>query len=770
MKKTNKFLSLLALALVMVGCTDDLAPDTMMVDNEIIKLSDQEIKFDVASNPAATRSGYGDYELLQIDVETDGFGVFASYTGTEHYVNTTVWPNYMYNQKVNKTGSEWFYTPAKYWPATDSYAGGISDEKYVSFFAYAPYTETPNYEHPERTNCIASFSDAHELGDPSLIYVLSPDPWDLITSAETGNPDDDDDGQVDLLYGQFYDGTDYVAMVDCQKPAIADAGKNTKFSFRHALGVVGNTIRIALKDDAAKTAFMGKKVLVKKVVVNYTNLTRKAQLVLNSNGSPNWKPVISGEVTTSRSVTIEGTQIPSEIRAADTKVEALAAYSDAAVTGIVTAASDDAYYDLETERPLFYIPYQVGEQPQQAEVTLTYQVIGADMEPYDGVAKSVVALTTDANEVNNLNLLISDKLEYEDLKYPKIGDPYFSDGTWGANPHAYGAVPIGIVGYLGDDIPDAEHGLIISLRDARMPNYDPTIMDIPDWVSDLQIFKLLTDNPLILHTFTYHDISYVNEPGKGMTNRNAFIAWYNNYANDEDRDYLLRATYFSNGGIYDGSAFGTYAEAYDDVEGQKHSKAMLKKWYEMGGSYSYPRQDAAFLCSQYEDEGVGAKGNWYMGSFGEWARILDACAAKSGVTGTTIQADATANNIQAVTTYDPLNANFATGRYYITATGINNRLLMPADGAAYPQSGISNWIQLAATQYAPEKHAMKYDLMGTECTYWTSTQASDYYSYSIRLQYEQQCVHFFGKDDPRAQVEKIWEYRESCRVRPLLKF
>lgn len=769
MKKTNKFLSLLAMALLMTGCSDDLAPDTMKVGNEIVKLSDQEIKFDVASNPAATRSGYGDYELLQIDVETDGFGVFASYTGTEHYVNTTVWPNYMYNQKVNKTGSEWFYTPAKFWPATDSYAGGISDEKYVSFFAYAPYTEKPDYEHPERTNCIASFSDAHELGDPSLIYVLSPDPWDLITSAETGNPDDDDDGQVDLLYGQFYDGTDYVAMVDCQKPAIADAGKNTKFSFRHALGVVGNTIRIALKDDAAKTAFTGKKVLVKKVVVNYTNLTRKAQLVLNSNGSPNWKPVISGEVTTSRSVTIEGTQIPAEIRAAETKVEAIAAFSDAAVTGITNAASDDAYYDLETDRPLFYIPYQVGEQPQQAEVTLTYQVIGDGMEPYDGVAKSVVALTTDANEVNNLNLLISDKLEYVDMKYPKIGDPYFSDGTWGSNTHAYGAVPIGIVGYLGNDIPGAEHGLVISMRDARMPNYDKNIGIIPEWVADLQVFKYLTGATTDVFNFTYHGKTYTGVYGKNMSNRDAFKEWYDNYADDEDRDFILRATYFSNGGLFDGTAFGTWADAYNDVNGEKHSKAMLNKWYEMGGNNLIPRQDAAYLCSQYEDQGVGAKGNWYMGSFGEWARILDACAEKSGVTGTTIQADATANNIQEVTTYNPSDPGFATGRYYITTSG-DNRLLMPDGGNLVPGSGISNWLQIAATRYAPDAHPVKYDMMGTECTYWTSTQASDYYSYAIRMQYEQQCVNFFGKDDPRAHVTKIWEYRESSRVRPLLKF
>ncbi|MDR0745113.1 MAG: fimbrillin family protein [Mediterranea sp.] len=44
---------------------------------------------------------------------------------------TTATPNFMYNQKVTKSGGVWGYTPVKYWPSAGS------DEK-VSFFAVSP--------------------------------------------------------------------------------------------------------------------------------------------------------------------------------------------------------------------------------------------------------------------------------------------------------------------------------------------------------------------------------------------------------------------------------------------------------------------------------------------------------------------------------------------------------------------------------------------------------------------------------------------------------
>ena len=667
MKKTNKFLSLLAFALVMVGCSDDLAPDTMKVGNETIKLSDQEIKFDVAANNVATRAGYEDYELKTANIESDGFGVFASYTGKEHYVNTTVTPNFMYNQKVDKTSGEWSYAPVKYWPATETFAGGITDEQYISFFAYAPYTEVANFEKPERTNCIAGFSESHDEGDPWLIYVLSPDPWDLVTSAETGDSNDDGDGQVDLLYGQYDNGTDLVPMYDVTKPALADATKFTKFSFRHALGVVGNTVRIALKDDDAVTAFTGKKVLVKKVVINYKNLTRKAQLVLNSNGTPNWKPIISGEVTTNRSITIEGDQIPVEIRAAASKKEAFDAYSDAAITGITTVgdpANPTTYYDLETLRPLFYIPYQVAEQPQQAEVVLTYQVIGDGMEPYDGVATSVINLNTDANEVNNLNLLISDGLKYENLLYPVIGDPYYSDGSWGDNPHQEGATMVGMVAYLGDDIERADgtmapHGLVVGLYNAEALYEKPQ-------------HSTLTDK----------------------------LRWGPN--DDETLPYEA-----------------TLEEAYETTDGEARTQKMYDKFLTIGAN-SNGNYWAAYAVGLYDKGGVASKGKWHMGTLGEWVRIFEAVAAYDGVPASYLpgQPFATLNQIV------DAGGNFLGTEATDISDDANTFYVTQDDNSADMQLKLNRMMQIAAVKGSPgDGPYVGFNNFSTECHYWVSNTA-----------------------------------------------
>lgn len=62
-------------------------------------------------------------------METAGFGVFAAYTAQEAFSSQPM--NFMYNQKVTKSGTDWTYSPLKYWPNNQG------DQ--VSFFAYAPH-------------------------------------------------------------------------------------------------------------------------------------------------------------------------------------------------------------------------------------------------------------------------------------------------------------------------------------------------------------------------------------------------------------------------------------------------------------------------------------------------------------------------------------------------------------------------------------------------------------------------------------------------------
>ena len=61
------------------------------------------------------------------------FGVLAYFTQGRGF-NPSSTPNFMYNQKIEKSGSSWTYSPAKFWPAN-------TNDK-LSFFAYAPHNAT----------------------------------------------------------------------------------------------------------------------------------------------------------------------------------------------------------------------------------------------------------------------------------------------------------------------------------------------------------------------------------------------------------------------------------------------------------------------------------------------------------------------------------------------------------------------------------------------------------------------------------------------------
>ena len=68
---------------------------------------------------------------------------------------------------------------------------------------------------------------------------------------------------------------------------------------------------------------------------------------------------------------------------------------------------------------------------------------------------------------------------------PALGDKYYSDGTWGDNPHAEGAQVIGIVAWLGSDTDlkcGKAHGLVMALNDCEGiytwgPSVDESYLD-----------------------------------------------------------------------------------------------------------------------------------------------------------------------------------------------------------------------------------------------------------------------------------------------------
>ncbi|EKU87846.1 hypothetical protein HMPREF9447_04592 [Bacteroides oleiciplenus YIT 12058] len=108
------------------------------------------------------------------DITTDNFttfGVMAYLSQGSDFNTTTSTPNFMYNQKVEKKGSAWEYTPQKYWP-------GNSGDK-LSFFAYAPYNASG-----------IKVPDNNATGYPRFTYTVSTkeaDQTDLLAATPLMN-------------------------------------------------------------------------------------------------------------------------------------------------------------------------------------------------------------------------------------------------------------------------------------------------------------------------------------------------------------------------------------------------------------------------------------------------------------------------------------------------------------------------------------------------------------------------------------------------------
>lgn len=589
-------MTLFAAGLLLAACSND----DNVIDNGPV--ADGSVQFGVNMTQldqtrATPGNAVGIIDTEELLAKKEGFGVFGLYTGASVYENTTVTPDFMFNQqvkgKLEGTDYVWSYNPVKYWPNTGK----------TTFFAYAPYVDHTkiDFEKPELTNCIAGFSNPYDEGDPWLIYVLSPDPFKKFGKG----------GQTDLLIGYNADDANN-PWYNLEKPAV---DKEVKFNFKHALGLIGDRIRLQLTDELQTqlNADHSAKVFVDHIVLNYKNLTRKAKLVLNSKqGDPNWKPIVSGEVTTNRTVQV-------------TKADIQAACADAVpveggdfdqiyynahdgITSANASTSGDGLV-LLTKKGLLYIPYIVAPVPQELEVELYYQVLAEGMEVYNGVAKSTINLAEGTSgredgKARDVVITLGKNLSYDKIYKPQIGDFYYSDGTWGdKNVHDTGARPIGVVGYLGNDIgtydPEtgekgfAEHGLVIAFKNTA-------------------------------HHFTSFPAS---------TKYNKWgIAWENTSLSD----------------------YNTFADAYDELNGEYNTSILFNLWTTTAAIEEH-NYWAAWECSQYEAEGVGAKGRWHIGTFGEWARIFDALGKKfAGGTGTAIS-DAKSSMTDGTKFYSSLN-------------------------------------------------------------------------------------------------------------------
>ena len=376
----KKYLTLIAAATLMAACSNETeVPADNQPGQAIAVTVDQEC-LTRATGEISTPS-----KLAQT-----GFGLFGCYTGRQTYENTSVSADFMYNQKVTSDdeGVNWVYNPLKYWPNSTDVQTGEKYTEYVSFFAYAPYEATPK----DDGRCIFGMSDKYEMGDPWVNYRLSEDPW-----GET-NP------QVDLMYGIKYKrvrghelGDDL--FYDQTKPDIND---KMKFYFEHALSCIGDKITIQLSKEldeyihGDETSATGKyaDIIVSDINIEYENLTTKARLVLNSPSGPNWKEIISGELTTTRTLKLS----PMAELTAEPK-------------------------EVSTGQGLFYIPLLVkGCEPAKAVITVSYTVRNNNGTMYSGKTSTsfFLSMLTDG-EKEGIALILGKDLDLLHLTYPIDG-------------------------------------------------------------------------------------------------------------------------------------------------------------------------------------------------------------------------------------------------------------------------------------------------------------------------------------------------------------
>ena len=685
----KKYLSFFAAALLLAACqSDDIVDQNGVAPKGSIQFALAETK-ELTRTPGSTVGIIGeDAATKERSISVYGFGVFGCYTGSSVYENTTVTPDFMYNQevKLEKEGGIYkgTYEPVKYWPNTGK----------TTFFAYAPYVNKNkiDYEKPYKSHCIAGMSEPYDEGDPWLIYVLAPKPFDNVT------------GQKDLLIGGCEieeSGNKYVnPWYDVEKPNLNSDPDPMKFTFYHALALIGDKIKIQMTSDlqAQLDGDHNAKVYIDHIDMKFKNLTRKAKLILNSRqNDPNWKPIVSGEVTTTREYTITHQDIVKANSqyepSADSDFDQTWYKNDAEHNGV---KETDGVVELLTKKGLLFIPYQVADEPQQVEVTLHYQVLADGMEPFNGQAKSFTNLLNENGTVSDILITLGKGLKYDKIYAPQIGDFYYSDGTWGEkNVHETGAKPIGTICYLGDNIgtynPEtgekgtAKHGLVMAFKNSP-------------------------------HTFAKYSES----------------TKYNRWGEYGD-------TPLDN--------FGNFQSAYNDLNGEYNTNVLFNLWTVHSAMY-IDNFWAAWDCAQYATEGVGAKGKWHIGTFGEWALICDALGKVFGNgSGTDIKNAIEGGSISDGTEFYPSSDGTVEGSFIENFESNNSAKFWMFDPGFEGKLG-RNKLQ-------------------NGLRYWTSTEASQANAISFEFKYNplpnySDAVMFFISTNTNKEKQYL--------VRPLLTF
>lgn len=189
MKKSIIFAAVAAI--VLAGCTKN---------ETFVKNYDEEaVSLGAYSGRTLTKGGITD-DMNLIALAKHGFGVFATYSGTNDFETAGATDDFMFNQQVTSAdeGSTWTYSPLKYWPNPTN--GQAADNQKVSFYAYAPYADDAAIA--DATYGITGFSIDGTTKHNMLSYTFSKDKpnVDLMWGYKKKNVDNTDPANPVVTY------------------------------------------------------------------------------------------------------------------------------------------------------------------------------------------------------------------------------------------------------------------------------------------------------------------------------------------------------------------------------------------------------------------------------------------------------------------------------------------------------------------------------------------------------------------------------------------
>ena len=393
----KKFLFVLAaMTAVTVSCNTKIESETPKEEKVAVDFS-AYLNRGVASKAGKT----GELTTDGLKVADAGFGVFAYYTADEPYSGASG-PSFMYNEKVTYDGTNWVYSPIKYWPNEFGAAASSDEVDRLTFFAYAPYvavTPSNGMVTGDNTTGIVALSRNSVGGDPIVKYIVSLDPTkcvDLCWGVSKNGLTESVDGNNNHVAA----GAPYIDVVKLKKDA------KIEYDFRHALSAINVTIDAAVDATTPGTAVdADTKIFIRSV--SFEGLATKGALNLNSTAEngPLWTDYSGAGVPLSEVLTVydgrrdgkegvEGAVASNETPLGLNPVLIQdKSYSSAELKAGVTKDAVNLFNSATTTAPVFVIP-----SSEPLKVTLVYDVETKD----DKLSTMLSDGTTHGSTVENV--------------------------------------------------------------------------------------------------------------------------------------------------------------------------------------------------------------------------------------------------------------------------------------------------------------------------------------------------------------------------------